>query len=157
MLKDSIESLFSYACMARLSEYIWLMTTLKRQETLDQLLIHIEHPELATATGRVLDEVKRTATALAHNRNPRTTLGGLLVTGRFMPDATAEGRTIAAIAAAAHISPVETDHRGDTMNDVLVDLVELGIVEVANPQSPIDALIEGEERPRFRIVSSAEL
>jgi len=133
------------------------MSNLVRRETLDQLIIRNEHPEYRSPMGRVLDEVKQTIYAITQNQHPATTLGGLVVTGRFIPDATQEGRSIAQIAAAAHISPIEPNHRGDTMRDVLCDLIEVGMVEVANGESPVNALLAGEEKPHFRLLPGVEL
>ena len=133
----------------------------QRHQTLEQLIIRDEHPEFATVEARVLDEARQTLLALTKGEHPKTVLGGLMLRGHWSAPSALEdlprcGPEIAAIAeldAGDHLN-----HRGDTIHDVLADLVEIGWVEKTT-SNPIEDLIDGRtQSEEYRLMASqAEL
>lgn len=133
---------------------------MEREQSLEQLIARTEHPEWATAQGRINHEVRVTLMRLSLGEAPSTALGGLVTPDPFGDNAMTEARTVGEIAAYAHISPVEKNSRGDTIKDVLADLIEIGWVEEVGTVSELDRLIGGTEVPAFpgfRLLTPPEL
>ncbi len=115
------------------------MDTFVRSQTPEQLLRRTDaiaqDPSLATPEGRVIAEVRDTLGYLALGKTPRTVLGGLIV-NRFSNFDTAliGGRPVGQIAAVAGIiDAYGPNERGDTIGDVLHDLIKVGLVEYDGP------------------------
>jgi len=115
-----------------------------RKVSIEQFLARDQHEEWQTARGRVLDEIQRTIYSMANGEIPNTVLGGLVREKGYSRYATCEedARTIGWIAAVANISPVERNHRGDTIRDVLDDLIEVGWVRTVElPSDTLEGLL----------------
>lgn len=126
---------------------------MERTQSSEQAVVRSEKPEFATAEGRVADEIKLTIFALAKGKIPKTVLGGLMMGHIYSGSEEQTAQSTASIAAIVGINPLETNHRGDHIVDVLEDLVETGWAERVGDMSPVEQSLE-QTRPivRYRLI-----
>lgn len=126
---------------------------MERPQSSEQAVVRSEKPEFATTEGRVADEVKRTVFALAQGKIPKTALGGLMMGHVYSESFEDPGQSTVSIAARVGLNPIETNHRGDHIADVMEDLVETGWAERIGDMSPVEQSLE-QTRPivRYRLI-----
>lgn len=127
-------------------------------QTPEQLILRDDaaasNPEFATPEGRAMQDVRDTLAYLALGMKPRTVLGGL-ITNLYGPYSSvlvdAEGRHAVEIGFRGNVDPFDPNERGDTVQDVLEGLVQLGLVERTFDPGSVAAELASDDDRRKRM------